>query len=450
MKKLLGMLIVVVLALTNSQCSRSVNEPPQGTQNTDLKPNIVLIMADDLGYGDLGCYGNAEISTPNIDALAAEGLKLTDYHSNGVVCSPTRAALLTGLYPQEAGIEGVVTAKSHRSVGMSLDHLTLSEYLKEKGYQTAIYGKWHLGYLAEYGPINQGFDFFAGFVSGNVDYFSHIDQEGYEDWWINQELKSEEGYLTKLITDKGVDFIRNHQDEPFFLYLPHGAPHYPYQGPEDQAERSIDGSFDVLGSRENKATAYKEMIESLDEGVGRIMRALEEENLLNNTLVIFCSDNGATVNVGSNEPFRGQKGQVYEGGHRVPAIFFWKNKIINSVSDQLVMSMDIFPTIVEILGEEKNQVKDFSGLSIDGLLFADSVQASDTQRMVFWRFKGRLAARKGPWKLILDGDMQSLYNLEKDPAESVNLIDEYPEKYRELKNSLEEWKANLSGEIVAA
>jgi arylsulfatase A len=154
-------------------------------------------MADDLGYGDLGCYGNTEVSTPNIDALAAEGLKLTDFHSNGVVCSPSRVAVLTGMYPQEAGIEGVVTAKSHRETGMSLDHLTMAEFLKDKGYETAIYGKWHLGYQPEFGPINQGFDHFVGFVSGNVDYFSHIDQEGYEDWWFDQELQAEEGYLTE-------------------------------------------------------------------------------------------------------------------------------------------------------------------------------------------------------------------------------------------------------------
>ena len=435
-----GRYFFMLLAILLGACSRNF-EPP---------PNIVLIMADDLGYGDLGCYGNTEVSTPNIDALAAEGLKLTDFHSNGVVCSPTRAALLTGMYPQEAGIEGVVTAKSHRETGMSLDHLTMAEFLKDKGYETAIYGKWHLGYQPEFGPINQGFDKFIGFVSGNVDYFSHIDQEGYEDWWFGQQLQAEEGYLTELITDYGVNYIKNRSEQPFFLYLSHGAPHYPYQGPYDQAERTVSGEFVVQGEREDRAVAYKEMIESLDYNVGRVMEALEAANGLDNTLVIFCSDNGATRQVGSNSPLRGQKGQVYEGGHRVPAIFYWKGKIESSVSDKLVMSMDIFPTIVDLLGEDVDQLKDFSGNSLAGHLLGRPQNQANEERMVFWRFKERKAARKGPWKLIIDGEDQLLFHLKQDIAETEDLKEENPDKFQELINGIKEWEHSLTEEIVAS
>ena len=181
-------ILILFLSFAFSFCSSKVDNQQRSEQPTPIKPNIVLIMADDLGYRDLGCYGNTKINTPNIDTLAEAGLRLTNYHSNGAVCSPTRAALMTGLYPQEAGIEGVVTAKSHRDTGMPLEKLTLAEFLQEAGYTTAMFGKWHLGYSPAFGPNVQGFDHFSGFVSGNVDYQSHIDQEGYADWWNGEHL----------------------------------------------------------------------------------------------------------------------------------------------------------------------------------------------------------------------------------------------------------------------
>ena len=404
-------------------------------------------MADDLGYGDLSCYGNPKINTPNIDKLAETGLRLTNYHSNGVVCSPTRAALLTGLYPQEAGVEGVVTAKSHRNLGMNLDHYTLAEFLKDAGYATAIFGKWHLGYQAKYGPLAQGFDHFRGFVSGNIDYFSHIDQEGYEDWWQGAELHPEEGYLTELVTDHGIDFIKSHKDSSFFLYLPHGAPHYPYQGPEDEAERALGGDFKVSGKREDVDQAYQEMIESLDKNVGRIVQTLEEE-LLDNTLIIFCSDNGATPKVGSNAPYRGHKGQVYEGGHRVPAIFYWKEKIKKSLSDQLVLSMDLFTTIADLVAE-KPEPGNYSGISIADLLLGKPTEAESQDRTVFWRFKNQKAVTKEPWKMVITPSSSELFNLADDPSETINLKDSFPEIFVDLTESLENWEDNLTEELIS-
>lgn len=402
----------------------------------------MIIMADDLGYNDLGCNGNTWIKTPNIDRLATSGFRLTDYHSNGVVCSPTRASLLTSLYPQEAGVEGVITAKSHRGNGMSADKFTLAEYLKGSGYATSIFGKWHLGYKPEFGPNVQGFDQFVGFVSGNVDYFSHIDQEGYEDWWKKQNLEKDGGYLTDLITDKALEYleIRN-KKKPFFLYLAHGAPHSPYQGPNDTADRTVGGDFPIQGSRVDMETAYKEMIESLDDNVGKVMEYLEKNQLTENTLVIFCSDNGGTKNVGSNAPFSGFKGQLYEGGHRVPAIFYWKDKIPQKVSDELVLSMDLFPTIASLMGLEIPQ--GLSGKDISKIFNGSSSEKSEKDRIVFWRFQDQWSVRKGNWKLLMINGEASLFNLDNDIQELNDVKEAFQEIYHELTNEYVKLESDL-------
>lgn len=415
----------------------------------ERQPNVVLIMADDMGFGDLGRYGSMNINTPHIDALAQGGIRLTDYHSNGAVCSPTRASLLTGLYPQEAGIEGVVTAKNHRKTGMDVKNFTLAELFKDNGYKTALFGKWHLGYEPEYGPNAQGFDDFRGFVSGNIDYQSHIDQEGYEDWWEDKELKPEKGYLTDLITDHGIRFMEKVKDKPFFLYLPHGTPHSPYQGPNDPAERTVNGNFKIQGSRKDVDNAYREMIESLDNNVGRIMAYLKENDLLENTLVIFCSDNGASPVAGSNAPFRGSKGQLYEGGHRVPAIFNWEGTIQPGISDELVLSMDMFSTIADLTDVTSRNNSKLSGQSMAFLFNGGKKNSIPEERIVFWRFNDQKAARKGKWKLLIQNGDSFLFDLEKDKQESVDLKEEYSDKYQELREAIKDWESNLKEDIRA-
>ncbi|WP_439484491.1 sulfatase family protein [Cyclobacterium plantarum] len=435
-----------IFALLGLGCNSQPNNVDDTQQETTL-PNVLLIMADDMGYNDLGCYGNATINTPNIDRMAASGMRLTDYHSNGVVCSPTRASLLTGLYPQEAGVEGVVTAKSHRESGMSPGKITLAEYLKESGYTTALFGKWHLGYQPEFGPNVQGFDQFKGFVSGNVDYFSHIDQEGFEDWWNNNQLQNEAGYLTDLISRNAIEFLEKKEDDkPFFLYLAHGAPHYPYQGPNDKADRTVGGSFPIQGSREDKKKAYKEMIESLDKNVGKVIDYLDKNKLTNNTIIIFCSDNGGTRNVGSNAPLSGYKGQVYEGGHRVPAIFNWKDKIIPGESEELVLSMDLFPTISSLLGLEVP--KDLSGKDLSMIFDQTKTDQKKEERTVFWRFKNQGAARKGQWKLVKIDEEEKLYDLSTDIQETTDVKEEFPEVFQELNGAYKEWESSLNEEII--
>lgn len=322
MRALIILFCTICLVLGQS-CREVKKEPP--------RPNFILIMADDLGYGDIGCFGNMQIKTPVIDQMAKEGVRFTNYHSNGAVCSPTRAALMTGNYQQRAGVTGVITAKNHRDTGMPLSETTIAEVLKKEGYSTGMFGKWHLGYPAKFNPVHQGFDEFQGYVSGNVDYHSHVDQEGYADWWKSDTLKPDTGYSTDLITRYAGDFISRHRSNPFFLYIAHEAPHSPYQDRNSKADRfpgarnGID--FLVQGSEKDKAAVYKNMIEILDENIGSVVNTLKRFGLYENTVIIFCSDNGAPGKMGSNGVLSGFKGSVWEGGHRVPAVMQWPGHI---------------------------------------------------------------------------------------------------------------------------
>jgi arylsulfatase A-like enzyme len=412
------------------------------------KPNIILIMADDLGYGDLGCYGNEGIKTPHIDALARNGMRFTDFHSNGPVCSPTRAALLTGRYQQRCGIEGVVTAKKHRDTGMALDEITFAEMLGSAGYATALFGKWHVGYSAGFGPVKQGFDTFRGYVSGNVDYQSHIDQVGYEDWWRDGELVPEKGYTTDLITEHAVRFIERHKEELFCLYLPHEAPHYPYQGRHDKADRQPGNVGPTQGTPEDKTGAYKEMVEAMDDGVGRVVDTVQRLGLKQDTFVFFCSDNGANA-VGSNGPLSGNKGSVWEGGHRVPAIACWPGVIKpGSVTNETAMTMDLLPTMAAIAGARVERKLD--GVDLMPVLRDGGVLP---ERTLFWRFGKQKAVRMGPWKLVVNprghGNPEvGLYNLDEDVGEERDLSGGETERVREMEEALRRWEEDVTAGVT--
>ena len=409
----------------------------------ERKPNIIIILADDYGYGDVGCYGSKRYQTPHIDALAEGGLRFTDFHSNGVVCSPTRAALLTGRYQQRSGITGVVTAAGHRHTGLDLNEITFAEILKPAGYATALFGKWHLGYSREFNPVSQGFDEFIGYVSGNIDYHAHLDQTGKEDWWKQDELIPETGYTTDLITEHGVKFIQSHKEEPFLLYLAHEAPHYPYQGRKDPPRYSVD-----QGRTEDPVTpkVYKEMIEVMDEGVGRIHQALIDEGLEDNTFIFFFSDNGPDE-PGSAGSLRGKKGQIWEGGHRVPAIAYWPGKIeAGQVSELTAMGFDLLPTIAAIGGAilPKN-------VKLDGInLLPHLIENEQPEpRPLYWGVKNHLAIRKGDFKLISNYSFTeaSLFNLRLDPGEKKNLSAQHPDLVIELLKMLEAWHNDVTKNV---
>ncbi|SIS54575.1 Arylsulfatase A [Zobellia uliginosa] len=405
-------------------------------------PNIILIMADDLGYGELGCYGNMEINTPNLDYLANNGAKFTDFHSNGSVCTPTRAALLTGNYQQRSGMEGIIYVSGPtREVGLNPNQHTIADFLKSEGYVTGVMGKWHLGYNEKFNPTNLGFDEFYGYLSGNVDYHSHFDNSGIYDWWHNLDTLNEEGYSTDLISKHSVEFIEKNKDKPFFLYVPHEAPHVPFQGRTDKAYRFSNNEFTYHGPVEDKKRAYREMVEAMDDGIGMIFKKLRKLEIEDNTLVFFLSDNGAEK-FGNNGVLKGTKGSLLEGGHRVPAIAYWKNKISPKITNEVLMSMDLLPTILSIV---KAPLAKFDGVNFSEILFSETeVHLED--RPVFWRYKGSKAVRHKDWKLIIKEKDTVLYNLSADLKESKNLYSHNNPVAMKLIQSLKDWENEIGPE----
>jgi arylsulfatase A-like enzyme len=309
-----------------------------------------------------------------------------------------------------------------------------------------MFGKWHVGYDTKFNPVHQGFDEYIGYVAGNVDYHSHIDQEGYEDWWSRDTLKKEKGYSTDLITKHAVDFITRHKDEPFLLYIPHEAPHGPFQGRTSPAERYIgwknDKNKSDRPSQEELELIYKEMVEVMDEGIGNVMSTLKELGLDENTLVIFCSDNGGISRVGDNGPLRGYKASLLEGGHRVSAMARYTGKIApGQINDQTILTMDLYPTMAEVIGAEIPE--NIDGISIKNLLFKGE---NLPERDLFWGYTGRAAMRKGDWKLMLprlDAEPQ-LYNLKSDLGETNNLAKENPELVKEMLDKINLWKKDVN------
>ncbi len=391
------------------------------------KPNIVFIMADDLGYADVGCYGNTAIHTPNIDRLAKDGVRFTDYHSH-VFCTPTRASLMTGRYPEraiwvdDAELSPVFQEQRKANIkqrwawGISLDEVTIAGVLRQSGYKTGLIGKWHLGYDFKFHPMNFGFDEFRGYVGGNVDYHTHNALFGLKtlDWWNGKSIKNDEGYSTDLISDYSVEFIVKHKNEPFFLYVAQEAPHEPWQG------RSIN-------STKSPSESYIEQIEVLDESVGRIRKALQDNHLEKKTLVIFCSDNGPAYPNGFNYSgsLQGGKGSVLEGGHRVPFIACYPEKIpAGTICSETAVVMDLFPTFAALAGAKIPKSLLMDGTDISDVLFKHSKMA---ERTLHWEMDGNWAVRRGDWKMIMNSQsVKKLFNLREDIGEKNDLTSRYP------------------------
>ncbi|WP_298866860.1 sulfatase [uncultured Gimesia sp.] len=416
-------------------------------EDKTVRPNIVLIMADDLGYGDLSCYGSTQCDTPQLDRLASRGMRFTDFHFSGTVCSPTRAGLLTGRYQQRAGIDGVVYAdpKRNRHHGLQKNEITLAQSMQAAGYRTGMFGKWHLGYQKQYNPTFRGFEQFVGYVSGNVDYFAHLDGTGVFDWWHNANLnRAEQGYVTHLITNHAVNFIREQKDKPFFVYIAHEAVHYPYQGPDDKPMRK-EGVGDIKSAkRKDISNAYREMNTEMDRGIGKIVSVLDELKLTDKTFIFFLSDNGAN-NKGSNGKLRGFKGSVWEGGHRVPAIACWPGHIsASSVCDETVISIDLMPTILDLAHATLPSNHQLDGISLLSLLVK---QQKLKPRLIYWDYNGRSAVRQGPWKLVLNQNRQSaveLFHIQNDISESQNLARMQPQRVQEMQAAFTAWKKDVT------
>jgi len=408
------------------------------------RPNIVLIMADDMGYGDASCYGNTVYQTPAIDALARQGMRFTDFHSSGTVCSPTRAGLLTGRYQQRAGVPGVIYAgfDQNRHHGLFPAEVTFAELLRQAGYATAIFGKWHLGYQKRFNPVHHGFDRFRGYVSGNIDYISHFDRMHVEDWWAGLELVPEEGYCTHLITKHAVEFIKQNKDRPFCVYVAHECPHSPYQGPNDPPVRGPNKRKPV--AKTDIPRAYREMMQEMDRGIGQVVATVDQLGLAERTLVFFLSDNGGTPN-GSNGPLRGFKGQVWEGGHRVPAVARWPGRIESgALCVEPRISIDVMPTMLELTGAKLPGGHKLDGTSLAPVLLEGRPL---DERALFWDYRGRQAMRRGPWKLVTGEkglEEAGLYNLHDDLAETHNLAEEFPQRVKSMLKSIAAWKKDVN------
>ncbi|MEK7407528.1 MAG: sulfatase-like hydrolase/transferase [Acidobacteriota bacterium] len=410
----------------------------RGTRPRPSKPNIVILLADDLGHGDVGFTGCPDIRTPHLDQLAAEGVRFTHAYANGPVCSPTRAALLTGQYQQRNGVGDVLYA-DQRDRGLPLKALLIPEALKQHGYATGLFGKWHLGYPKEFFPTRQGFDEFIGFVAGNIDYFAHTDRLGQRDLWKREEALRDRRYMTRLIADESIAFIDRRRDQPFFLYVPFSAPHAPFQGPEDKK---------AAGNR----AMYRKMVEYLDFSIGRILEHLKKRELEENTVVFFMSDNGGVPGVGRNAPFRGFKGSLWEGGIRTPFLARWKGEFPAGVSrPEVIAGMDLFSTCLAAA-----QAPLPLDRAIDGVSFLHVCRGEDTlpPRMLCFNYQApnqpaqRAMVRRG-WKYLLDNKGQEyLFHLDKDEGETENLAAKEPERLAEMREYYEFWLKDVSGTLV--
>ena len=369
------------------------------------------------------------------------------------MCTPTRAALLTGRYQHRLGprVDGALGRKTDGDKGLPLEARTLAEALKSRGYATGMYGKWHLGYQLPFVPTRNGFDRYRGLLSGDGDYQTHIDRFGNEDWWLNETIRMENGYTTDLLTKYSVEFIEENRKRPFFLYLAHLAIHFPWQGPDDPPHRTVKGKsyekdkWGAIRDRDDVSSHVKDMVESLDRSVGEVVAALKRLGLEKNTLIFFTSDNGGYINYGSthynissNGPLRGQKTQLFEGGHRVPAIAWWPGKIRPGVSGQTAMTFDLFPTALRLSGQSSSDAQlDLDGKDLTPLLLKGRVLP---QRTLFWRMRTAYAVRKNQWKLVGKyGENPMLFQLDLDLSEQRDVSLEYPEIVAELESEYRIW-----------
>ena len=439
---------------TAGYAARPLRAFAQGkSKASESRPNLVLILADDLGYGDLACYGHPRNKTPHLDKLAEEGLKFTDFHANGPMCSPTRAALLTGKYQHRFGrhFESALSAKSPH-IGLPTSAVTIAQVLKKAGYATGMYGKWHLGYQPPHMPTHFGFDDFRGLLTGDGDHISHVSRSGREDWYHNENVEMEEGYSSELITKHSIDFMRRNSDKPFFLYVAHLAIHFPWQAPGEKAHRVVGKdywSLEKLGPHPEGQVGpiVQAMVEAVDASVGKIMAALHKLGLNDNTFVFFTSDNGGYLEyagkfegeLSSNAPCRGQKAEVWEGGHREPAIAWWPGRIKpGTITHETAVTMDMLPTYAELAGVAAPD--DVDGTTLTPLLFEGKPLP---ERDLFWRKGENWAVRRGPWKLVRKDRNLQLFNLDDDIGERKDVLAHKPALVKDFLASLKTWERDV-------
>ncbi|MDP4883978.1 MAG: sulfatase [Opitutales bacterium] len=419
--------------------------------NAATKPNFVIIFTDDQGYADLGCFGGDHVKTPRIDQMAKEGAKLTSFYVAGNVCTPSRAALMTGSYPKRVGLAGGVFLAGDKN-GLNSDEITIAEVLKSAGYATGMFGKWHLGDQLEFLPTRQGFDEFFGLPYSHDIHPYHGNDKKYKfpplplmemETVIEEEPDAD--YLTKRITERAVDFIERHKDEPFFLYVPHPVPHRPiHMSPpfmvdvSDAIQAKLKNEEGVDYKTRDKL--YNQVIGEIDWSVGQILDALKANGVDENTIVIFSSDNGPKL--GKAKPLSGGKGSVFEGGQRVPTVIRWPAGIPAGQSNSTLMTaMDLLPTFAKLAGAELPSDRVIDGKDILPVL----AQGGVTPHEAFFYFNANTltAVRSGEWKLHL-GKKAALYNLDEDIGEKVNVLKSHPEIAEQLQAYVAAFETNLA------
>ncbi|MBN8747357.1 Arylsulfatase [Xylophilus ampelinus] len=418
---------------------------------TTTRPNIIFIVADDLGYADLGCYGGREAVfgpvSPVLDRLAAEGALFTQGYANSPVCSPTRFGMITARYQYRlrGAAEEPINSKSRGSdtLGMPPEHPTLPSLLKDAGYRTALIGKWHLGHPPHFGPLRSGYEEFFGPMAGGVDYFTHCDSRGTHDLYEGAEASKAEGYLTDLLSRRAVDYVDRmaEGDAPFFLSLHYTAPHWPWETREDadRAPAVKDNLFDLAGGNIH---VYRRMIHHMDEGIGWIVEALRRNGQLDNTLIVFTSDNGGE-RFSDNWPLVGGKMDLTEGGIRVPWIAHWPAVIApGSQSRQLCMTMDWSATMLDAAGVAAHPDYPLDGVSLLPVL-RDASHTFD--RPLHWRMnhRGQRALREGDWKYLRVDGNDYLFNLPGDERERANQGKKEPERLQRMRQAWEDWNASM-------
>lgn len=408
-------------------------------------PNFVFILADDLGFADLGCYGSRVQSSPNLDRMAAEGLRFTQGYANSPVCSPTRFALATGRwqYRLRGGADEPIASGARGSgvLGLPPGHPTLASLLRESGYRTALVGKWHLGFPPAFGPLKSGYDEFFGPLAGGVDYFSHVDAFGVHDLFEGEQESRRTGYLTDLLSSEAVAFIERQKGKPFLLSLHYTAPHWPWESRADEAESRRIGAK-IAHTDGGSVATYYEMIRHMDEGIGSVLAAIERIAAEEDTIVVFTSDNGGE-RYSDSWPLVGQKMDLLEGGIRVPYIARWQGRFpAGQVSPQLAVTMDWVATFLDAAGIPADADYPLDGISLLPVLHQPE---QVIERDLFWRMKYRdqKAARSGNWKWLSIEGIEYLFDLAADQRERANMVRRVPEKLAQMREVYRRWEATV-------
>lgn len=436
--------IIATIVLAALSAAALLAQPAAARQD---RPNVVLIITDDAGYGDLGSYGAPDIQTPNIDSLAKAGTRFTDFYANASTCTPTRAGLISGRYQQRVQLERPLSSvRVDGEFGLPATGHSLPRLLANNGYATGLVGKWHLGYKPEFSPGAHGFNYFFGLKAGYGDYYQHTDSDGRPDLFENEEPVTRAGYMTDLITERSLKFIADRAAQPFFLEVAYTAPHWPYQVP-DHPSVAIDNSRHVMPFDDNPGTRadYVKMVERVDRGVGGILASLDTLGLSRNTIVIFTNDNGGEW-LSRNAPLAHRKFTLWEGGIRVPALVRWPGRVAaGRVTPQVGITMDLSASILAATGTPVPAEARLDGINLFPILEG---RTPVVERTLFWRVQtgglNQRAVRSGDLKLLVDGTARYLlFNVRTDLGERDDLAAQQTAVVQRLRRQLLAWEKDV-------